>query len=226
MLLEPAASLDRLVDVLSGQSAGPLDAFGDRLLQCRHDGRHVLPVKRTRAVAEADQADGVEGQLGHVGADVHRVAGIEAGPLHHQLIGDIGHLLGVAPDRLWGECRQQDVVCLFPGGLLGPGGEDGVADDLPHHDLFGWDVLLEPCFVEAFRHHLAAGDHDDVLAGCHQGVDRPELPGQVHQAARGMVGVDVQGVTQNRNAVGRSGDVLVGLCGWHRDVATFLVCVC
>ena len=37
-----------------------------------------------------------------------------------------------------------------------------------------------------------------------------------------MGGVDVQGVAQQRNSVGRSGNVLVGLCGWHRDVATFL----
>ncbi len=147
-------------------------------------------------MAEAAEADGVEGEPGHVlghvdgGARVP-VPGVEdsAGHGHHRGV--------VGPQGVVGERGHQDVVRLAPVGLVAEGGEEAVPGELPYGGD-GLDGLAETGLVAQFGDQLGARDHPAV------GVEEPQVEEGTEGAGltQGVLGEaagrDAERVTEER----------------------------
>ena len=172
---------------LDGQGPGASLAFSQHAVHGVDEGMHGVAVEGVEAVAEAAQRDGVEGEPGHVGGDVDRLARVQPLPLVHQLGGDVVHHRYVVPHRLLAEVRQQDVVGFRPVRIIGVGGEQSrAAAEASDRFLAVPDELVEPLVITQIIDHRqprgdipitrrgAQSDHRTVLAGhLHHRLNRP-----------------------------------------------------
>jgi len=155
--------------------------------------------ERLEVVAEAAQADGVEGEPCHVGGDVHGLRACRPVPLPRQLPGDLEHRRVVAAHRTERERRHEDVVRLAPVRLVVEGREQPVSADRPEEDEVRVDVLAEAGLVGEFGDEVQAGDEVDVVAEDPEPEERPQLLGLLHhmEQAVGATG-DAERVADQR----------------------------
>ena len=113
---------------LDRELAGPRLRLGERADHRLDERVRGLPVERVEAVPEPAERDGVEGQPGHVGGDVHLVLGVQSFPLRHELLRDVEHARHVVAHGLEAEGSHQDVVGPSPEWVVRLGCEQPVAD--------------------------------------------------------------------------------------------------
>jgi hypothetical protein len=170
-----------------------------------HERMRLLAVEGIEAIGKSAQPDRIERQSGHVGGDVDILAWIEPRPFLHQLSGNVAHLWQIAADRHRAERRRQDIVRLLPVRLVGPGGEQAIANDDPSLQQSGSKDFVEPMIIADFIDQLEARQHRERAARKLEPEYWPIELGKLDQVEQRRIALEVEQIADDR-MTGRLGN--------------------